>query len=162
MMRALGGFLVRLALFVLVLWILFGVVFGITPMANADMQPAICAGDLMLYYRLDQKMQADDVIVFAKEGKQYTGRIAAVGGDSVEITEDSELKVNGSTVIENNIFYSTPLYESEVEYPLVLKEGQFFVLGDSREIARDSRFFGAVQKEDIKGKVITIIRRSGI
>lgn len=96
-MRALRNFLVRLFLLITVIGILFGVVFGLTPMANADMQPAVCAGDLMLYYRLDKNLKSDDVVVFQKEGIQYTGRIVAVPGDVVEITDESELMVNKNT-----------------------------------------------------------------
>lgn len=161
-MRALCNFLVRLFLLITVIGILFGVVFGLTPMANADMQPAVCAGDLMLYYRLDKNLKSDDVVVFQKEGIQYTGRIVAVPGDVVEITDESDLMVNKSTVMEDNIFYTTPAYDSEVEYPLTLKEDQYFILCDSREGAKDSRSFGAVKTSEIKGKVITIVRRSGI
>ena len=145
-----------------VIGILFGVVFGLTPMANADMQPAVCAGDLMLYYRLDKNLNSDDVVVFQKEGIQYTGRIVAVPGDVVEITDESELMVNKNTVMEDNIFYTTPAYDSEVEYPLALKEDQYFILCDNREGAKDSRSFGVVDTSEIKGKVITIVRRSGI
>ena len=154
--------LIKLVVLALVLWILLGVVFGITPMANADMQPAVCAGDLMLYYRFEPQMVSGDVIVFEEDGKTLTGRIVAVGGDTVEITGQSELKVNGSTIVENNIYYSTPSYDSDVVYPVTLDADQYFVLCDSREGAKDSRFFGAVNKDEIKGKVITIIRRSGI
>ena len=161
-MRALRNFMVRLFLLITVIGILFGVVFGLTPMANADMQPAVCAGDLMLYYRLDKNLKSDDVVVFQKEGIQYTGRIVAVPGDVVEITDESDLMVNKSTVMEDNIFYTTPAYDSEVEYPLTLKEDQYFILCDSREGAKDSRSFGAVETGEIKGKVITIVRRSGI
>ena len=161
-MRALRNFLVRLFLLITVIGILFGVVFGITPMANADMQPAVCAGDLMLYYRLDKNLKSDDVVVFQKEGIQYTGRIVAVPGDVVEITDESELMVNKNTVMEDNIFYTTPAYDSEVEYPLTLKEDQYFILCDNREGAKDSRSFGVVDTSEIKGKVITIVRRSGI
>ena len=161
-MRALRNFLVRLFLLITVIGILFGVVFGITPMANADMQPAVCAGDLMLYYRLDKNPKSDDVVVFQKEGIQYTGRIVAVPGDVVEITDESDLMVNKSTVMEDNIFYTTPAYDSEVEYPLALKEDQYFILCDNREGAKDSRSFGVVDTSEIKGKVITIVRRSGI
>ena len=143
-MRALRNFLVRLFLLITVIGILFGVVFGITPMANADMQPAVCAGDLMLYYRLDKNLKSDDVVVFQKEGIQYTGRIVAVPGDVVEITDESELMVNKNTVMEDNIFYTTPAYDSEVEYPLALKENQYFILCDNREGAKDSRSFGVV------------------
>lgn len=161
-MRALRNFLVRLFLLITVIGILFGVVFGLTPMANADMQPAVCAGDLMLYYRLDKNLKSDDVVVFQKEGIQYTGRIVAVPGDVVEITDESDLMVNKSTVMEDNIFYTTPAYDSEVEYPLALKEDQYFILCDNREGAKDSRSFGGVDTSEIKGKVITIVRRSGI
>ena len=161
-MRALRNFLVRLFLLITVIGILFGVVFGLTPMANADMQPAVCAGDLMLYYRLDKNLNSDDVVVFQKEGIQYTGRIVAVPGDVVEITDESELMVNKITVMEDNIFYTTPAYDSEVEYPLALKEDQYFILCDNREGAKDSRSFGVVDTSEIKGKVITIVRRSGI
>ena len=161
-MRALRNFLVRLFLLITVIGILFGVVFGLTPMANADMQPAVCAGALMLYYRLDKNLKSDDVVVFQKEGIQYTGRIVAVPGDVVEITDESELMVNKNTVMEDNIFYTTPAYDSEVEYPLALKEDQYFILCDNREGAKDSRSFGVVDTSEIKGKVITIVRRSGI
>ena len=161
-MRALRNFLVRLFLLITVIGILFGVVFGLTPMANADMQPAVCAGDLMLYYRLDKNLNSDDVVVFQKEGIQYTGRIVAVPGDVVEITDESELMVNKNTVMEDNIFYTTPAYDSEVEYPLALKEDQYFILCDNREGAKDSRSFGVVDTSAIKGKVITIVRRSCI
>ena len=156
------SFLIRLVTFVVLLWVLFGLVFGITPMANADMQPAICAGDLMLYYRMEKKLNSDDVVVFKADGKQYTGRIVAKGGDTVEITSDSQLKVNDSIVVENDIFYSTPQYDTDVTYPIALNDGEYFILCDSREGAKDSRSFGAVNKNAIKGKVITIIRRSGI
>ena len=156
------SFLIRLVTFVVLLWVLFGLVFGITPMANADMQPAICAGDLMLYYRMEKNLNSDDVVVFKADGKQYTGRIVAKGGDTVEITSDSHLKVNDSIVVENDIFYSTPQYDTDVTYPIALNDGEYFILCDSREGAKDSRSFGAVNKKAIKGKVITIIRRSGI
>lgn len=161
-MRELRNFLVRLFLLITVIGILFEVVFGLTPMANADMQPAVCAGDLMLYYRLDKNLKSDDVVVFQKEDIQYTGRIVAVPGDVVEITDESELMVNKNTVMEDNIFCKTPAYDSEVEYPLALKEDQYFILCDNREGAKDSRSFGVVDTSEIKGKVITIVRRSGI
>ena len=38
----------------------------------------------------------------------------------------------------------------------------FFVLCDYREGARDSRWFGPVRQSEVKGKVITVVRRSGL
>ena len=155
-------FLTRLLVLTATCWLLFGVIFGITPMKNNDMFPKISAGDVLFYYRLEHNLVSGDVVVFEKEGVQYTGRIVAKGGESVLITKDEELEVNGSIVIENDIFYDTPQYESEVNYPVKLKSDEYFVLEDQREGAKDSRTFGAVKKDEIKGKVITALRRSNL
>ena len=89
-------------------------------------------------------------------------RVIATGDDTVEITEDEEVKINGSKIVENDIFYDTPQYESDTVYPLTLKGGEYFILGDQRENAKDSRYFGAVKGKEIKGRVITVLRRSDI
>lgn len=156
------SFFFKLIMMVLFLWILFGVIFGIAPMRNDDMSPRISAGDLLLYYRLNQKIRTDDVVVFEKEGKEYVGRIVGKGGESVEITEDSRVKVDGYFIDESDIFYSTPRYGDEIEYPLDLEEDEYFVLCDYRNGARDSRYFGPVSQGEIKGKVITVLRRSSL
>lgn len=154
-------FLIRFLFLLLLLWVLFGLLFGITSMKNNDMSPRISAGDLLFYYRLE-KPKSGDVVVLKKEGETYTARVIATGGDTVEITEDNEVKINGSKIVENDIFYETPRYESDTVYPLTLERGEYFILGDERENAKDSRYFGPVKDKEIKGKVITVIRRSDI
>ncbi len=144
------------------MWVLFGFVFGIAPMANADMEPSIHAGDVMLYYRLEKTFHIGDAVMVKKDGSEYTARIVAQGGDTVEITAQSELKVNGSIVVENDIFYTTPKYETDITYPLTLDDNEYFLLCDYREGAKDSRYFGPVGRREIKGKIITVLRRSGI
>lgn len=156
------SFLSKLIWMTVLLYFLFGMVFGIVPMRNNDMQPKISSGDLMLYYRLEDNFRPQDVIVFEKEGKEYVGRVIARSGDTVEITEESRVKINGSMVIETDIYYSTPQYDSDVTYPITLTETQYFILCDFREGGSDSRYFGAVEFEEIKGKVLAIIRRSGL
>ena len=116
----------------------------------------------MLYYRLNQTWHAQDVVVVKKDGVTYTARIVAQSGDKVEITDDAQLKVNDSIVLENDIYYSTPRYDDQVQYPVTLGEGEFFVLCDYREGAKDSRYFGPVSRSEVKGKVITVLRRSGL
>lgn len=156
------SFFSRLLLMAFLLWLIFELIFGITPMANDDMSPRISAGDLMLYYRLEKSYYSGDVVILKKDGRQYTARIVAKGGDKVEITKESELKVNGSTVIENDIYFKTPQYDSGVTYPVTLGEDEYFLLCDYREGAKDSRYYGAVSSEEIKGKVITVLRRSNL
>ena len=156
------SFFTKLVAMIALLAVLLGLAFGITPMPNDDMAPRISAGDLLLYYRLADDWANGDVMVFEKDGEQYVGRIVARGGDTVEVTDQATLVVNGSTVLENNIYYTTPKYENGPAYPLTLAAGEFFVLCDYREGARDSRYFGAVRPAEVKGKVITVVRRSGL
>ena len=92
----------------------------------------------------------------------FVCRIVAGPGDTVEITDSEHLVVNGNTVVEHNIYYSTPPYEGFVQYPLTLGEGQYFVLADSRNGGADSRFFGAVNADEILGTVITVMRRNNL
>ena len=88
-------FLIRLLILIGILYLLFGVMFGITTVKNEDMAPRISAGDLVLYYRLDKQPLAGDIIICNKNGKQYVDRVIAKGGDSVEITEEGTVKVKG-------------------------------------------------------------------
>ena len=59
-------FLIRLLILIGILYLLFGVMFGITTVKNEDMSPRMSAGDLVLYYRLDKHPVAGDVIVYKK------------------------------------------------------------------------------------------------
>ncbi len=161
-------FLLRLAAFILVLWVLFFQIVGIVICPTTDMHPRIDSGDMVLYFRLDKDVRAQDVIVLQKvteegaEPQSFVLRVVAVTGDTVEITDGERLVVNGNTMIEPDIYYPTPRYEGFNEYPLTLGEGQCFVLADSRNGGMDSRFFGPVNTDDILGTVITIIRRNNL
>ena len=161
--REIKSFLLRLVAMIIMLYVLFGVVFGVRPMSNDDMKPRISAGDLLLYYRLENRYVANDVVVFEKDGATYVGRIVAQGGDTVEITDNASLVVNGSSVVENDIYYSTPKYDTDaVTYPLTLASDEYFLLCDYRTGAKDSRAFGPVKRSEFKGKVITVLRRSSL
>lgn len=162
-MSEIKAFCIRFVILLIFLWILFGVCFGITPMRGEDMFPRISAGDILLYYRLERNFNSGDVLVFKRQGKTSAGRVVAHGGDSVEITGDGELKVNGNVVVESNVFYKTYPYDKKrVKYPLSLKKDEVFLLCDYREGGKDSRYFGAISRKEIKGKVITVLRRSNL
>ena len=64
-------FFTRLLMLAVMLAVLFGVIFGMTSAKNQDMSPKICAGDLLLYYRLERKYSDRDVVVFKKEDIVY-------------------------------------------------------------------------------------------
>ena len=143
--------------------IMFTQIFGFYAIQNNEMQPKLMAGDLTLFYRIGSKYRSSNVVVYKAKGKKHVGRIIAVPGDTVEITKDGKLIINGSTVIETEIYYTTTAYDGdEVEYPVKLKKNQYFILGDYREGAKDSRYFGPVSKKNILGEVITAIRRGNL
>ncbi|MBR1528234.1 MAG: signal peptidase I [Oscillospiraceae bacterium] len=124
------NFLINFLLIIAVFWILSGFIIGAVTAPNADMAPNIHAKDFLLYDRLEQDFHAQDVIVLQKNNTLYLGRIVAVGGDTVEITEQEQLVINNHHVSEPDIYSST------------------------------SRYDGTVHQNEIKGKIILVIRRN--
>lgn len=162
MKEELRYFLLRLAGLLLLIYLTFGWILGITIARNNDMSPRISAGDLVLYYRLEKHPKVGDIAVYSKDKSICIHRVFATGGEEVEITQGNGLRRNGHLVLEPDIFYKTPRYEGDVEYPLKLEENEYFMLGDFREGAKDSRYSGPAEQEEIKGKVITILRRTNL
>ena len=149
----------RVVVLILVLFILLTQVFGFHQVSGNEMFPAVKDGDLLLLYRIYSDYAKDDVVRYTAEGEVRLGRIVAREGDVVTITEEGSLQVNGTTQ-GGEIMY--PTYAKEgIEYPYRVPEG-LFLLGDYRTQARDSRDFGPVPLDNIKGKVITIVRRRGV
>jgi signal peptidase I len=155
-------FLIKLSSVLLVIWAIFTFVFGIRQVSGETMYPRLRDGDLILFYRLEQDYQIDDVVSFEYDGVPRVGRIVAQGGDVVEVTEEGQLIVNGNVQQEDQIFYVTEPQYSEVEYPYTIEEGSYFILCDYRTASLDSRTYGAISKSDLDGKVITLLRRRGL
>ena len=154
--------LLNLLIVITVLWLLFGFVIGVAIAPNNDMSPSIKAKDLLLYYRLDKSYLAQDTVVFVKNDTTYIGRVVAVSGDSVDISDDDRLIINGHIVSEPEIRNATPRYEGFVTYPVQLGDNEYFVLADARSGAEDSRYFGTVERSEIYGKAFLLIRRNSI
>ncbi|WP_296140411.1 signal peptidase I [uncultured Anaerococcus sp.] len=161
--NAIISFFKKLFLIILVLWLLFTFVFGFFVVYNDDMFPKMVPSDLLMYYRLDRNFYVGDVVVVGKNEADYALRLVASGGDEVDISKEGQLIVNGSYQAETNIFYPTGEYDEtaeEIKFPLKLKENEVFALGDMRRGAKDSRYFGPVDRDEIKGKVFALYRRS--
>lgn len=151
----------KIAAVLIVMLLGFTFMFGLCRNMDASMTPAVKDGDLVIFYRLDKNYVADDTLVLEFEGKKQVRRVIATAGDIVDITEEG-LFINGALQQETKIYVPTQRYEGGAEFPLTVREGQVFVLGDSRVNATDSRIYGAVDMKDTLGKVIAILRRRAI
>ena len=152
----------NLLLLTILLWLFFAFFVGIKMAPNDDMKPKIGAGDILVYYRIAKQPAIQDVIVLKKNDTDYVGRVVAVPGDTVEITKEGNLVLNGNTLIEDDIYFSTPYYEGYQEYPVKMAADEYFVLSDKREGGEDSRYYGPVKQKEIKGTVAGLFRRNGL
>ncbi len=150
--------IIKLTIVAIVVFVLLNYVFGLTRNLSLNMQPAVQDGDLILYFRLVEVYNADDIVVVNYQDKAILSRVVAVAGDTVDITENS-LIINGSCVRETKAMGETTQFENGVTFPLVVPAGKAFVLGDNREHATDSRIFGCVDVSDIYGRVMGLFRR---
>lgn len=153
--------LVKLAVLFAAFWLTFTYVFGAQRSLSPDMIPAFRDGDLVLYYRLDRDWTAGDIAVFSYQGRSLLSRVVAVEGDTVDFDEQG-LLVNGAHVQEDDIYSETTPFEEGITFPVRVGEREIFVLGDNRPHATDSRIFGCVELEDVKGKVIGLLRRRNL
>jgi signal peptidase I len=99
--------------------------------------------------------QRGDIIVFnppVSSEKPYIKRVIAIPGDTVQIKDDGYVYVNGVQLDEP---YIKPGITKECGFacdPIVIPDGDIFVLGDNRNNSRDSRSFGTVPIDNIIGK----------
>lgn len=160
-MQELVFLLLKILTIAILFLLVFTFLFGITRNQDASMDPYVKDGDLVIFDRLDKKYIKSDVVVLKFQGQVQTRRVIAVAGDEVDISEEG-LIINGSLQQERGILEKTFRYETGVDFPLKVGEGEVFVLGDAREHATDSRVYGSVKISNTMGKVMTLIRRRGI
>ena len=151
----------KIAVVLIILTLLFIFVFGATQVNDASMAPAVQEGDIVFFQRVGRDFAVNDAIVVRYDGQTQVRRIVAVAGDTVDITYDG-LVINSLLQQELHIFEETTQFLEGITFPLIVPEGEVFVLGDSRIRARDSRMYGTIQVEDVLGRVVTVIRRRNL
>ena len=130
------------------------VVLGVKTAADGGMAPDWNQGRPMLVFRLAMDYGRGDVVcVSLPKGGAAPRRVVAVAGDTVEL-RDGRVFVNGIAERGNYSFTRTEPAADGPAYLLVLRQGEYFVLADRRDVLPDSRSFGVLTRADILGRVL--------
>lgn len=147
-------FVEGLVIVVVLLFLIFRFVLGISTVDGNSMDPTLKNGQRLVFFRLIRNYKVGDVICMRMpNGDQYVKRIIAGAGDTIALA-DGHVYVNGQELEEEYAAGTTDVQEDTVEYPMTLEDKQYFVMGDNREHSIDSRSFGAIVVYQIQGKIL--------
>lgn len=135
---------------------------------SASMEDALFEGDYIFVNKLAYNFgepEIGDIIIFKfplNPTRDYIKRIVALPGQTVEVVDKVVYVDNELAEIYPNVKYTDPkIMAAQLSMrdnfgPVQVPEGQYFVLGDNRDDSQDSRFWGFLPKENIKGKALFV------
>jgi signal peptidase I len=104
-----------------------------------------------------------DIIVFKypeNPTKDFIKRVIATEGDTIE-EKNKIVYVNGEPVVETYAYHYDPTMRSDSDKRdtfgrILVPKDKIFVMGDNRDHSYDSRFWGFVDRKEVKGKAFII------
>ena len=103
--------------------------------------------------------QRGDIIVFKypwDEKRDFIKRVIGLPGDEVYI-KGRTVYVNGRPLDEPYAVYNDGTSHSNVEYgPSTVPPDSFFMMGDNRDNSQDSRYWGFLKRDKVRGKAFII------
>ncbi|MGC9323390.1 MAG: signal peptidase I [Desulfomonilia bacterium] len=113
----------------------------------------------------DRVPERGDIIIFTfpvNHSMDFVKRVIALPGETIEII-DKEVFINEQLYKTGTEKYTDPFILNHGQGkvrdnfgPVTIKPGHVFVMGDNRDQSYDSRFWGQVPLENIKGKAFII------
>ncbi len=105
-----------------------------------------------------------EVIVFKypkDESKDFIKRVIGLPGETVEIRNkkvyiDGEIHDKDFAIYRDPAIYSRDVQPRDNFGPVSVPEGHFFVMGDNRDHSMDSRYWGFVEQNKVKGRAFMI------
>ena len=148
-------FLIALAIVVPVRYFLFQPVF----VNGASMEPNFVSGDYILVNEISFRFNdpaRGEVIIFKNpqdKSHYFIKRIIGLPGETIEI-KNKKIKIYNTEFPGGKIIEEDYIIDEETEGNLrvLLKEEEYFVLGDNRGHSSDSRNWGSVPRNNIIGK----------
>ena len=120
---------------------------------GSSMYPTLQDKEFMILNKigLQKGINRFDIVVVESNGKYIIKRVIGLPGESV-MYSDNKLYINGKVIEDNYSKSETENFEN-----VILKDNEYFVMGDNREISKDSRVIGPVNIKNIKGKTNLVI-----
>jgi signal peptidase I len=102
---------------------------------------------------LGKPRRGDVIVLKAPNGsaEDFIKRVVGLPGDTIEIISGATY-VNGTKLDESYVKGSFTYSYDKITVP----EGEYFVLGDNRDVSNDSHRWGPLARQDIIGKVFVI------
>lgn len=123
---------------------------------GSSMEPNLYEGERLaaspLPYTLGEPQRGDIVMLYPVEedGPNLVKRIVGLPGETITFI-DGELYIDGQRIDEPYLNEPCSNCRSRI---WVLGEDEYFVMGDNRNVSRDSRNYGAIHHESIMAKVL--------
>jgi signal peptidase I len=116
--------------------------------------------DIILFSTVPER---EDIIVFKfprDERRDFIKRVIGLPGDLLEVRRQ-KIYVNGKLLEDSHARHTEPASDSSLVPrddfgPVLVPDGYVFVMGDNRENSQDSRYWGFLNVEKIRGKALMI------
>ncbi len=156
LVRRAVGWIVDIIVMIALAWFVVDSFGTQVTISGQSMTPGLSGGDVVLVDRLRYSFtdpQRLDVIVFVREdGRTNVKRVIGLPGETVQIA-DGLIYIDGQPMEAEESLCHVSL-AGLAERPVILDEGEYFVLGDNREGSEDSRSasIGNVKRSQIQGR----------
>ncbi|MFH1710367.1 MAG: signal peptidase I [bacterium] len=134
--------------------------FQTSEVLSGSMIPTLLVRDRVivnkLVYKYYGKMERGDIVLFRstiKPQRDFIKRLIALPGESIRI-RGGQVLVNGKAIDQSRW---PVIWDNSNFGPYRIPENSYFFLGDNRPDSFDSRYWGAVPRENIIGKAELMI-----